>query len=109
MNNRPTDGFLPASRDSLSVWLEEMTIPPLTEAEKKDSENHRNSDQFPDSSRSRKQNPMRCLLPLCLMHGFVIAVGAAADDPTTKTSISRSIRPADAMACASTKSDCWHR
>ena len=29
MNNRPADGFLPASRDSLSVWLEEMKIPPL--------------------------------------------------------------------------------
>jgi hypothetical protein len=29
MNNRPADGFLPASRDSLSVWLEEMKFPPL--------------------------------------------------------------------------------
>ena len=28
MNNRPSDGLLPASRDSLSVWLEEMKIPP---------------------------------------------------------------------------------
>jgi hypothetical protein len=34
MNNRTADGFLPASRDPLSVWLEEMKIPPLTEAEK---------------------------------------------------------------------------
>ncbi len=29
MNNRTGDGFLPASRDSLSVWLEEMKIPPV--------------------------------------------------------------------------------
>ena len=32
MNNRPADGFLPASRDPLSVWLEEMKLPPLREA-----------------------------------------------------------------------------
>jgi hypothetical protein len=32
MNNRPADGFIPA-RSPLSVWLEEMKIPPLTEAE----------------------------------------------------------------------------
>ncbi len=29
MNNRTADGFLPASRDPLSIWLEEMKIPPL--------------------------------------------------------------------------------
>jgi hypothetical protein len=29
MDNRSADGFLPASRDSLSVWLEEMKIPPV--------------------------------------------------------------------------------
>ena len=33
MNNRTGDGFLPA-RDPLSVWLEEMKIPPVTEANK---------------------------------------------------------------------------
>jgi hypothetical protein len=32
MNNRPADGFIPA-RYPLSVWLEEMKIPPLTEAD----------------------------------------------------------------------------
>ena len=29
MNNRSGDGFLPASRDPLSVWVEEMKIPPV--------------------------------------------------------------------------------
>jgi len=43
---------------------------------------------------------MRLLLTLCLMHGFVIAVGAAADDTTTKTNATtgfmwQSIVPAD--------------
>jgi alpha-galactosidase len=28
MNNKPTEGFLPASRDPLGVWLEEMKLPP---------------------------------------------------------------------------------
>ena len=31
MNNRTGDGFLPASRDPLGVWLEEMKLPPLGE------------------------------------------------------------------------------
>ena len=31
MNNSPADGFLPASRDALSVWIEEMKLPPLEE------------------------------------------------------------------------------
>ena len=29
MNNRTAEGFLPASRDPLSVWLEEMKLPPV--------------------------------------------------------------------------------
>jgi alpha-galactosidase len=29
MNNKPAEGFLPASRDPLSVWLEEMKLPPV--------------------------------------------------------------------------------
>jgi alpha-galactosidase len=29
MNNLATEGFLPASRDPLSVWLEEMKLPPV--------------------------------------------------------------------------------
>ncbi len=31
MNNKKSDGLLPASRDALSVWMEEMQLPPLGE------------------------------------------------------------------------------